>query len=143
MSANYEEVLTLLVAVKGKFGVEVAKKLIADFGKSTKAADIDPSNYDAVIKECDRVMLLAEEADVYGAKKVAANLAQPEASPTQPHELDMDAKEAACEALSALPGTPTISDALNAIYRAWLSGGFMLPMSVKTDAPAAPAEEDY
>lgn len=123
--------------VKAKVNLEKAKSIIKEFGHADLLNQVKPEHYQAVIDQCVFVlgakMVLDElEAEDELDKPSPINtvedvvLACAKASEANvAYACSQGMQDAAIQGLNSMPADATVEQAINAIYNAWVHGGFV------------------
>lgn len=124
--------------VKAKVSLEKAKSIIKEFGHADLLNQVKPEHYQAVIDQCVLVLGAKKVLDELEAENeldkpskvvtivepvVLAKVNVPEANVF--HACSQGMQDAAIQGLNSMPEDATVEQAINAIYNAWVHGGFV------------------
>lgn len=123
--------------VKAKVSLEKAKSIIKEFGHADLLNQVKPEHYQAVIDQCVFVLgakkvldeLEAEnELDKPSSINTVEDVVQACAKASEAnvfHACSQGMQDSAIQGLNSMPADATVEQAVNAIYNAWVHGGFV------------------
>lgn len=124
---TFDDMRESLLEVKYQPGSDEAKEIIRDIGKAERMAEIEAEHFRAVIDECT-AKLKGDELDKPSTVTIVepvvlAKVNVPEANVV--YACSQGMQDAAIQGLNSMPTDVNVEQAINAIYNAWVHGGFV------------------